>query len=101
MKKVLITGAGGYIGSNAAEYFVSRGFHVTGMIRKNGEERFSRLGVPSIRADLCDFESLDRLFEGLTYDYVIHIAARASDGDAKSFSESPILRRSSILRSFR
>ena len=35
MKKVLITGAGGYIGSNAAEYFVSRGFHVTGMIRRN------------------------------------------------------------------
>ena len=91
MKKVLITGAGGYIGSNAAEYFVSRGFHVTGMIRRNVEERFSRLGVPSIRADLRDFESLDRLVDGQTYDYVIHIAARASDVGRKELFRVPNL----------
>ena len=31
--RVLITGAGGYIGSNAAEFFLGQGCEVTGMIR--------------------------------------------------------------------
>ena len=40
MTRILITGAGGYIGSNAAEYFTRRGFAVTGMIREHVAPRF-------------------------------------------------------------
>lgn len=79
MTNVLITGAGGYIGSNVAEYFVNHGFNVTGMVRNKIVERFSRLNVASIQADLYDFSTLPRLFDGRQYDYVIHIGARASD----------------------
>ena len=76
--RVLITGAGGYIGSNAAEFFVRQGCEVTGMVRDRIAERFLRSGAAAARADLTDFASLDRLFER-PFDYVIHIAARASD----------------------
>ena len=79
MAKILITGAGGYIGSNAVEYFMKRGFDVTGMIRNKVAERFLNSGAKAIRADLYDLSSLDALFREEHYDYVIHIAALASD----------------------
>ena len=79
MTKILITGAGGYIGSNAVEYFMKRGFEVTGMIRNKVAERFKNSGAKAIRADLYDLNSLNELFRNETYDYVVHIAALASD----------------------
>ena len=85
MADILITGAGGYIGSNAAEYFVKEGFSVTGTIRNNAAERFLKSGAKIRKADLYDFSSLDALFDQ-KYDYVIHIAALASDtGREKKF----------------
>lgn len=76
---VLITGAGGYIGSNAVEFFQRQGCAVTGMVRHRIAERFTRSGAPAVQADLEDFASLDRIFAGRRFDYVVHIAARASD----------------------
>lgn len=78
METVLVTGAGGYIGSNVAEYFAHAGYSVVGTVRRNVAERFSRLGVKTIRADLTDDESIPKLFAEAP-DYVVHVAARASD----------------------
>jgi len=78
MERVLITGAGGYIGSNAAEYFSRQGYLVTGMVHTTVNQRFRDCGAESLQADLTDFASFERLFVH-DYDYVIHIAARASD----------------------
>ena len=79
MERILITGAGGYIGSNAAEYFVRKGFAVTGMVHKNVCDRFRRSGAEAINADLGIAASLDALLTLRDYDYVLHIAAFASD----------------------
>ncbi|MBO7520648.1 MAG: NAD(P)-dependent oxidoreductase [Opitutales bacterium] len=76
--KILITGAGGYIGSNAAQYFDGRGFEVVGTVRDKICGRARNCGARLVRADLRDFASLERLFRW-DFDYVIHIAARASD----------------------
>ena len=86
--KVLITGAGGYIGSNAAEFFVKQGCTVTGMVRERVAERFAQSGATAVKADLCDFASLDKLFEQ-RFDYVIHIAARASDVGRDEWFRTP------------
>ena len=78
MQTVLVTGAGGYIGSNAAEYFANAGYRVVGTVRRHVAERFARLGAKAVQADLTDAESIPRLFAEAP-DYVVHIAARASD----------------------
>ena len=78
METVLITGAGGYIGSNAAEYFAKAGYRVVGTIHRHVAERLTRLGIKTISVDLADAANLPRLFEE-KIDYVVHIAARASD----------------------
>lgn len=78
METVLVTGAGGYIGSNTAEYFAAHGYRVVGTVHRRVCERLSRLGVKTIALDLTDEAALPRLFEE-RIDYVIHIAARASD----------------------
>ena len=78
METILVTGAGGYIGSNAAEYFVNAGYRVVGTVRNHVAERLTRLGIKTISIDLSDATNLPRLFEE-KIDYVVHIAARASD----------------------
>jgi len=78
MTKILITGAGGYIGSNATEFFMKRGFDVTGTIHRKSADRFLRSGAKAAEVELCDPASRERLFSE-KFDYVIHIAARASD----------------------
>ena len=78
METVLITGAGGYIGSNAAEYFVRAGYRVVGVVHRKVADRFARLGVKTITADLTDEAAIGRLFDDKP-DYVVHIAALASD----------------------
>ena len=71
MKTILLTGAGGYIGSNAAEYFTRAGYRVVGTVRRKIAERLSRLGVKTLRADLTDAEAIARLFDEKP-DYVVH-----------------------------
>jgi len=78
METVLITGAGGYIGSSAAEYFVNAGYRVIGTVRNHVAERLAQLGIKTIKMDLSDAADLPCLFEE-KIDYVVHIAARASD----------------------
>ena len=78
MGTVLVTGAGGYIGSNAAEYFVNAGYSVVGTVRNHVAERLTRLGIETVKLDLADAADLSRLFER-KIDYVVHVAARASD----------------------
>ena len=78
METVFVTGAGGYIGSNAAEYFVRAGYRVVGVVHRKVADRFARLGVKTITADLTDEAAIGRLFDE-NPDYVVHIAALASD----------------------
>ncbi len=78
METILITGAGGYVGSNAAAYFVRQGFHVLGTARARVAERLKESGAEILSVDLDDAAATEALF-ARKIDYVVHIAARVSE----------------------
>jgi nucleoside-diphosphate-sugar epimerase len=75
---VLVTGAGGYVGSNVVEYFTGRGFRVVAGVRSKVPERLRRTGASIVQADLSCRGGEEALFSEKV-DYVLHVAARASD----------------------
>jgi len=91
-KKVLVTGGAGFIGSNVAEYLLSRGDDVVIVDEMNDyydvsikqanlrllEEAYPEDGRLKIyRGDICDQELMERIFETEQIKWVCHMAARA------------------------
>ncbi|TMF89263.1 MAG: NAD-dependent epimerase/dehydratase family protein [Chloroflexi bacterium] len=82
--KLLITGAAGFIGTNAAAHFASRGWQVTGLdnLARPGSERNlewlrqAHPGVRVVRADVTDAEGVAELVAG--HDAVLHLAAQVA-----------------------
>jgi nucleoside-diphosphate-sugar epimerase len=77
MKKILITGANGFIGSNLCTYFLKKGFDVYGMVRETSDIHFlNGCGIKLITGDLRKPAGFD-LPEKI--DYIIHSASVVSD----------------------
>lgn len=84
MKKVLITGASGFIGSHTVESALEKGYSVRVFLRYNstgyvGNLRFLGKKLKEIEifwGDIRDFTSVLRAVKGV--DYVIHLAAQIS-----------------------
>lgn len=88
MKKVLVTGAAGFIGSHLAEALLARGDTVVGLDefnnyydpaikRKNIAEALKSPRYQMVEADICDEAALRAVFENERPDVVVHLAARA------------------------
>ena len=76
-EQVLITGAGGFLGSRTVEILVDRGFEVRALDRKTSRtDHISPPGVEICCGDVTEVESLRPAFKGV--DYVIHLAADTS-----------------------
>jgi len=84
MKRVLITGASGFIGSHTVESALERGYSVRVFLRYNstgyvGNLRFLGKKLKDIEifwGDIMDYTSVLRAVKGV--DYVIHLAAQIS-----------------------
>jgi len=91
-KKVLVTGGAGFIGSNVAEYLLSRGDDVVIVDEMNDyydvkikeanlrllQESYPEEGRLKIyRGDICDEDLMERIFETDQPKWVCHMAARA------------------------
>lgn len=86
-KKVLITGAAGFIGFHLSKKLAALGFTVTGLDNLNDyysvqlkEDRIAILSKSTnfhfLKADLCNKELLIETFEREKFDYVVNLAAQ-------------------------
>ena len=80
MKKAVITGITGQDGSYLAELLLSKGYQVTGMVRRASTESFDRIAhfkdqVALRQADLLDQFSLVKLLEEVQPDEIYNLAA--------------------------
>ena len=82
MKTALITGITGQDGSYLAEFLLSRGYRVVGMVRRSSVDRFERLEhlegrVELIQGDLTDQTSLDIAVRDVQPDEIYNLAAQS------------------------
>jgi GDPmannose 4,6-dehydratase len=82
MKKALITGVTGQDGSYLAELLLSKGYKVTGMVRRASTENFERIEhlrdkITIAQADLLDQLSLIDLIEETAPDEIYNLAAQS------------------------
>ncbi len=80
MSKVLVTGAGGFIGSHLTELLVKKGFDVKAFVRYNGKNDWGWLETSDVRnnievisGDIRDYDSVHSAMKGC--ESVFHLAA--------------------------
>ena len=84
MKKVLITGSLGLVGSEAVDFFRDKGWEVIG-IDNNGRSEFFGVNKSSgyIDMDIRDEIRINSLFQTYKFDAIIHTAAQPSHDYSK------------------
>jgi nucleoside-diphosphate-sugar epimerase len=104
-RKVLVTGAGGFIGPKVVKALVDRGAEVRALLGPLNES-VRLLASPSIEnciADICDASEAERLTKGV--DIVVHMAGpssvAASFADPTAFARSHVLGTVTILEACR
>lgn len=86
MKKILVTGASGFIGSFVVEEALKRGFETWAAVRKGSSRRYLQDGrIRFVELDLDDPDGLRGRLAGIGFDYVVHAAGATKCLDAADF----------------
>lgn len=93
MKKVVVAGGAGFIGSHLCDYLINKGFYVicidnllTGSM-KNTSHLLGNKNFKFINADVLDFST----YHQLSADYIFHLASPASPVDYQNYPEETAL----------
>lgn len=94
MKKILITGSAGLIGSQSAKFFIEKGFTIVGIDNNMrayffGEEASTKWNQEKLESDfkdkyihynidIRDKDAVEKLFQSHNFDLIIHTAAQPS-----------------------
>ncbi len=81
-EKILVTGGGGFIGTNLVNELVSRGHEVLAVDLYNTERD------NYLRADVKNFRQIERIIEKQSFDYVYHLAAEYGRWNGEDFYEN-------------
>ena len=113
-RNILITGGAGFIGSHVVRRFVDRypDYHIINMDKltyagnlANLKDIEDRPNYTFVKADICDFETVCRLFSEYSIDGVIHLAAEShvdrSIVDPFSFAGTNVMGTLSLLQAAR
>jgi nucleoside-diphosphate-sugar epimerase len=74
MKKVLITGSTGFVGSYLIKFFLSKKYKVFALTRKNIKNK----KIQYIKMNLFNHANINRLIKNIKPDYLIHLAWEAN-----------------------
>lgn len=84
MRKILITGSNGLVGSEAVKFFQDKGWHVVGV---DNNMRTIFFGVqayePMLELDIREQKDVEGLFQTVKFDAILHTAAQPSHDWAK------------------
>ena len=78
MKRIVITGVDGIIGSELRRRFIDKGYYVIGIDKtesKEGEGSSRRGQFEYVKLDITDKDKVGQFFSDLSFDYLIHCAA--------------------------
>ena len=113
-RNILITGGAGFIGSHVVRRFVDRypDYHIINMDKltyagnlANLKDIEDRPNYTFVKADICDFETVCRLFSEYSIDGVIHLAAEShvdrSIVEPFSFARTNVMGTLSLLQAAR
>lgn len=88
MKKILLTGASGFLGINTRNFLLEKGYFVVGVGRKNIDVKINNYKY--IKADLSNADEFLKLDKD--FDYIVHCAALSTDdGFFNEYEKSNII----------
>lgn len=81
MRKVLVTGAAGFVGSHVSDHLVNSGYDVIALDDLSGgfEDNVNPKAL-FIKGSINDLDLVNSLFEEHRFEYVFHLAAYAAEG---------------------
>lgn len=88
MKKIIITGANGFIGSRLAEKIQKKGFMVTALLREKADCTLLPPQIARLTVNYDDQISLTKALSG--HDCVIHCAAKTKGSSFKDIAETNV-----------